>query len=266
MKKVLLISGGSAGIGKATALCFAQHGYVVYEMSRRAMPEASAGKQETIVHLKGDVTHEADCRQVVDTVWEREGRIDVLICNAGMGISGAIEFTSSCDMHRQMDVNFFGTVHLVQAVLPHMREQKKGHILLVGSIAGVFAIPYQSFYSASKAAVAVWASSLRNEVRDFGIQVSCLLPGDVKTSFSEARVKNEQGTAIYTHLRKSVSTMERDESKGLDANKMAIQLLRMAQTKHPYLYYTVGWKYHLFLWAQKLVPATLINYVLGKMY
>ncbi len=264
--KVLLISGGSSGIGRATAQLFARHGYKVYEMSRRDAMPSDLETDCPVVHWQGDVTSALDCRRVVEAVLSQEGHIDVLICNAGMGIAGAAEFATSEDMHRQMEVNFFGTVHLVQAVLPSMRSRRDGTIILVGSMAGVFAIPYQSFYSASKAAIGSFASSLRNEVKGFGVRVSCLLPGDVKTGFTAVRKKNLQGEDLYTHMSDSLRKMERDEENGIPAEKMAHKLLSIAQSRRPALFHTVGWKYRLFLVAQKLVPATFINYVLGKMY
>jgi NAD(P)-dependent dehydrogenase (short-subunit alcohol dehydrogenase family) len=265
MKKVVLISGGSSGIGRAAALCFSQYGYKVYEMSRREPDHALPGT-DPMVHLRGDVTSESDCRRVVQSVIDREQRLDVLICNAGMGIAGSVEFASTEDLQRQMDVNFFGTVRLVQAVLPQMRRQQEGSIILVGSLAGVFPIPYQSFYSASKAAVGSMASALRNEVKSFGIRVSCLLPGDVQTGFTAARRKNPAGAEVYSHMEEAVSAMERDERQGMGVDRVARKLVQIAQCSRPYLYYTVGWKYRLLLWARKLVPDTLICYVLGRMY
>jgi len=258
--KTLLISGGSSGIGQATARLFARNGYRVYEMSR------SGVSQEGIVHITGDVTRPADCREAVRQVVEQEGAIDVLICNAGMGISGAIEFCSDEDMHRQMEVNFFGAVHLIQASLPVMRENRHGRILVVSSVASVFSIPFQSFYSASKSAVNAFAAALRNEVAPYGIEVGLLLPGDVKTGFTDSRQKNEAGNELYPRMQKSVATMERDENVGQSADRIAKRLFGLATGRNLSLYNYEGWGYKMLILLEKILPKTFINRVVGKLY
>ena len=148
MKKVIVITGGTSGIGLETAKALAAQGHTVYELSRR-----DAGAEPGIIHLRADVTDEAQCRAAVDEIVRREGRIDVLVNNAGFGISGAIEFTDTAEAQRQFDVNFFGMVRMNRAVLPVMRAQGGGRILSMSSVAAPIAIPFQAYYSASKAAV-----------------------------------------------------------------------------------------------------------------
>lgn len=257
---ILLLTGGSSGIGRATAELFAQRGYRVYEMSRHDRGG------EGVIHLTGDVTSADDCRRVVHQVLAEAGQIDVLICNAGMGISGAIEFTTSEAMHQQMEVNFFGVVYMVQAVLPFMRQRHQGRILLVGSIASHFSIPFQSFYSASKAALNDFALALRTEVAPWSITVGCLLPGDVKTAFTAQRQKEQAGADIYPHMSRSVSTMEHDEQYGQSPIRIAQALYRMAHSRFLPVYTYVGWGYHLLALLYKLLPATLVNWVVGRLY
>ena len=128
--KNVIITGGSSGIGKATAELFAANGYQVYELSRRTPSEAREG----ITHITCDVTDVEACRKAVSTVIAADGYVDVLISNAGMGISGAVEFTTTEELHRQMDVNFFGAVNITQAVLPYMRKSQRGKIIFVSSV------------------------------------------------------------------------------------------------------------------------------------
>lgn len=256
----LLITGGSSGIGLATARLFARRGWQVYEMSR------SGTGGDGIVHISADVTRPEDCRRAVGEVLANVPAIDVVICNAGMGISGAAEFASADDMHRQMEVNFFGAVNVVQAVLPSMRERRGGRILMVSSLAATFSIPFQSFYSASKAALNDFALALRNEVRPWGIGVGCLLPGDVQTGFTAARQKSAIGQEIYPAMTRSVATMERDETIGQNPKRLARRLYRMATCRYLPIYNYEGWGYRLLAMLAKMLPATLVNWAVGKMY
>ena len=145
--KVCVITGGSSGIGKYTAIELVRRGYTVYALSRHA------GDAASVRYLTADVTRDADIRAAVDTVLRECGRIDLLINNAGFGISGAIEFTDTDAAIRQFDVNFFGAVRMCRAVLPILRKQGGGRIVNIGSVAGVVAIPFQAYYSAAKSAL-----------------------------------------------------------------------------------------------------------------
>lgn len=259
-RPTLLISGGSSGIGLATARLFARRGWRVYEMSR------SGKGGDGIVHIAADVTRPDDCQRAVGHVVADAGRLDIVICNAGMGISGAAEFASADEMHRQMEVNFFGAVNVVQAVLPTLRAQRSGRILMVSSMASTFSIPFQAFYSASKSALNDFALALRNEVRPWGIGVACLLPGDVQTGFTAARRKSTIGQEIYPAMTRSVATMEHDESVGQDAERIARRLLRLATCRFLPVYNYEGWGYRLLAMLAKMLPATLVNWAVGRLY
>lgn len=259
-QKVLVITGGSSGIGKATAQFFADRSYRVYELSRHGVDSGD------IRHIDCDVTDAVVCGEAVHQVIAQAGKVDVLICNAGMGISGAVEFTAPEAACLQMSVNFHGTMNVVNAVLPHMRELRQGHIIFVSSLAAVFPIPFQAYYSASKAALNAIALALANEARPYGLKVCCLLPGDVKTGFADARNKNMAGAEVYKNMERAVSTMERDENNGLSPIRLARKLYKMAETPSPDVFYTVGLKYHLFLGLSKVLPATFVNWVVGKLY
>ncbi|MBQ9339260.1 MAG: SDR family oxidoreductase [Paludibacteraceae bacterium] len=258
--RVLIITGGSSGIGQATALLFVQNDWHVYELSRHG------NDNNGIVHLSCDVTNESDCAEAVAEVVRREGHIDVLISNAGFGISGPIEFTRTEDAKRLFDVNFFGALNISRAVLPQMRQQRYGRILFTSSVAGLLPVPYQSFYSASKSAVNALALSMQNEVRQFGIKVACLLPGDVSTGFTDAREKNMSGEEIYTNAGKAVEAMEKDERGGMRPEKMARIFYRMATKRHIQTYYVGGTDYKILWLLGKILPVSLVNRIEGLMY
>ena len=258
--KVVLVTGGSSGIGKATAEWFLHKGFHVYELSRHRSVVRGA------IHLTGDVTSPQSCSWAVSDVMVREKWIDVLICNAGMGISGAAEFTSQEDVRQQMDVNFCGVANMVQAVLPYMRRQFSGRILIVSSMAAVFSIPFQSFYSASKAAVNAYALALRNEVSPFGIKVGVLMPGDVCTGFTSARLKNDRDRNVYACSEHAVAVMEHDERHGQSAQRIARRLYHLAVCDFLPVYNYEGWKYRLFAFCAKIFPATLCNFVVRRLY
>jgi NAD(P)-dependent dehydrogenase (short-subunit alcohol dehydrogenase family) len=190
MNKVVILTGGTSGIGLATAGLLRQQGCTVYEFSRRPAPEDP-------FHTAVDVTDDAALKAAADEVYKKEGRIDILINNAGFGISGAMEFTDPADAHRLMEVNLFGMDNAIRAALPHMRRAGSGRIVNISSVAGVFAIPFQAWYSISKAAVRALTMALYNEVAPFGIEVTSVMPGDIRTGFTAARKKSVEDDDIY---------------------------------------------------------------------
>ena len=258
--KTVVITGGSSGIGKATAELFAERGWQVFEWSR------SGQSTDQVTHIACDVTKPEETRSAARQVLDKAGKIDVLISNAGYGISGAVEFTTTEDAHRQMEVNFFGALNSVQAVLPSMRERQSGRIIFTSSVAAVLSIPYQSFYSASKAAVNALALALQNEVRSFGIHVSVLMPGDVSTGFTAARKKSEEGINAYGNIRKAVAAMEKDEQGGMSPRQMANDLYRIATRSCPAPQYVGGAQYKIFCFLDRLLPKRFVNWIVGKLY
>ena len=206
-----MVTGGSSGIGKCTADALLLRGCRVYTLSRRVPPQGGKAR-----HICADVTDEAQVRRAVEQILKEEKRIDILVNCAGFGISGAVEFTRPEDARRQMDVNFFGTVQVTGAVLPQMRRQGGGRIVNVSSVAAPAAIPFQTFYSASKAAINAYTCALANEVRPYGVTVTAVQPGDIRTGFTAARDKSVEGDEAYGgRISRSVATMERDEANGM---------------------------------------------------
>lgn len=258
---VILITGGSSGIGKATAQALLARGCTVYTLSRRD------GNVPGVRHITADVTDEAAGQVAVRQVAEEAGRIDVLINNAGYGISGAVEFTDTLQAQRLFDVNFFGVVRVTRAVLPIMREQGGGRILNVSSVAAPMAIPFQTYYSASKAAVLTYSEALRNEVRPFGIRVGAVLPGDIRTGFTAAREKSAVGDDVYGgRIERSVSRMEKDEQNGLSTEYAGAFIAKMALRRRVKPQVVMGGLYRLAVIAGRLLPGSLVSWILGKMY
>ena len=258
--KTLVISGGSSGIGKATASFFAERGWRVFELSRHGR------SQDGIVHVTCDVCSEESTRSAIAEVLEQTDTVDVVISNAGFGISGAVEFTDIADAQKQMDVNFMGAVRLTQAVLPQLRRQGFGRIIYTSSVAAVLAVPYQAFYSASKAAINAMVLALANEVRAFGISVSVMMPGDVSTGFTDARAKSNAGEEIYLSANKAVSAMERDERGGMKPVQMAKLFWHIANCRSPRPQYVGGFIYRVFCFLDCLLPKRFVNWLEGKMY
>ena len=258
--KTLLISGGSSGIGKATVDLFAGHGWMVYELSRHG------SSRDNVHHIDCDVTDEQSVLSAVNQAASQTDRLDVVIANAGFGISGIIEFTDTEEVRHQFDVNFFGALHLAKAVLPQLRKQHGGTIIFTSSVAAILSVPYQAFYSATKAAINAMALALQNEVRDFGIHVSVLMPGDVQTGFTAARNKSVAGEDIYTSAHKAVATMEQDEQHGLCPQQMAKCFWRIANKRNPAPQYVGGGSYKLLCFLDRLLPKRLVNWIEYKVY
>ena len=261
MSKVCVITGGTSGIGKCTAQAMLEKGYTVYELSRRAQGI------EGLHHIVADVTDEQTLAAAINEILQREDHIDVVINNAGFGISGAVEFTKTEDAQHQLDVNFFGMVRMNRQVLPIMRKQGYGRIVNLSSVAGAIAIPFQTYYSASKAAINSYTMALANEVKPFGIQVCCVQPGDIRTGFTAAREKNQLGDDIYDgRIARSVAGMERDEQTGMAPEKAGAFIAHVATRKGSKPVNTIGLQYQFFCFLAKVLPAKALNYLVGLIY
>lgn len=261
-RKIVLITGASSGIGLETARALASSGCRVYDLSRHAGPAVRG-----MVHIDTDVTDPQQCSDAVRRVIEAEQRIDILISNAGFGISGASEFTRPEDARRQMDVNFFGAFHISKAVVPFMRKRRSGRILFISSVAAPIPIPFQAFYSASKAAIRAYGRALASEVRPFGIRVCVILPGDIRTGFTAAREKSAAGEDVYGgRISRSVAVMEQDETTGIRADRAGKLIAGRALGLHLPAEYTIGAKYKLFVFLTRLLPAGLLDRIVGKIY
>ena len=261
MSKIVFLTGGSSGIGLQTALALKNAGCTVYEMSRKDADHPG------IFHLSGDVTKPETIRAAVDAVLEKEGRIDILVNNAGFGISGAIEFTTPEEARKQMDVNFFGMVNVCAAVLPHMRAAGAGRIVNLSSVAAPIAIPFQAFYSASKAAINAYSQALANEVRPYGVTVCAVMPGDIRTGFTAAREKQARGDEAYGgRIARSVAKMEHDEQTGMDPAKAGAYIAGLALRRSVKPLYAIRADYKFFVMLSRLLPVRTLSWLVYQLY
>lgn len=259
--KVAVITGASGGIGLECAKLFSKNKYRVYALSRRA------GEDESIIHLKCDVTDEKQVEETFLKIFKNEGKIDVLVNNAGFGISGAVEFTDEAQAKKQFDVNFFGCFNCCKSVIKYMRKTGGGRIINISSMAAPLAIPFQAFYSASKSAINSLTLSLANEVKPFGISVCAIMPGDVKTGFTAVREKETKGEKEYGKvIEKSIAAMERDEQNGMSPETIAKAVLATAQKKKVKPLSTVGVQYKTFALLSKVLPMSAVNKIVGMIY
>lgn len=268
-RKIVLITGASSGIGKAAAGLFADNGFIVYGTSRRAINETvyESPKGGKIVMIRLDVNNDASVDECVKKIVENEGKIDLLINNAGFGIAGAIEDTLTEDMKAQLETNLFGVHRVTRAVLPVMRENRCGKIINVSSVAGFLSIPYQAFYSVSKYGVEAYSRALRCEVKPFGIDVAMVQPGDTKTGFTGERVTVTDESSVYSDkLRASVKRMAHDEQNGASPESIAKVILRMAKRKHMPVSVTVGLQYKVIKLVLRFLPERFVSFVIRKMY
>ena len=221
---IVFITGVSSGFGLETARLLAQEGHTVYGTVRR---EVEPLPQVHYLHV--DVRDRDAVLNAVAQVIEKEGRIDVLVNNAGMGIGGPLEFATEEEIRLQMDTNFMGLVHCVDAVLPHMRRQGGGKIIALSSIGGLMGLPFQGFYSASKFAIEGYCEALRLETQQQGIKVVVLRPGDFATGFTGSRKKvaDEAALQAYPLYREAIEKVEHDENGGLKPVVLAQKISRI---------------------------------------
>ena len=261
MKKVAIVTGGSSGIGLNVAKSLKAAGCTVYEFSRREVPDSE------FFHIGVDVTDEENVKRAVDEVLAKEEKIDILVNCAGFGISGAVEFTSLEDAKRQLDVNFFGMVNCSKAVMTPMRKAGGGRIVNISSVAGPVPIPFQAFYSASKAAINSYTCAAINEVGPYGISLCAIQPGDISSGFTDARKKTLEGDEEYGgRITKSVAVMEKDERGGMKPEVAGAYIAKITLKKKVKPLYAIGFVYKLFCVLMKILPIGLSNKIIGMIY
>ena len=225
MAGVVLVTGASAGIGLACADRLAASGWTVVGGSRRG---TGSGAWQSVPL---DVDDDASVPRVVDDVATTHGRIDAVVLAAGWGVAGPVEMTPIAEAKAQLETNFWGVVRVVQAVLPLMRGQGGGRIVVMSSIGGVIGIPFQAFYSASKFALEGYAEALAYEVAPFGIGVTLVEPGNFKTDFTASRRKLTDLGPYDAATAKAVTLMERDEHNGADPALVARAVERVLTSR-----------------------------------
>lgn len=238
MNKVVLITGGSSGIGKSVGEFLHSKGFTVYGTSRN--PQNVQGSVFTLLAL--DVRNAQSIKEAVAAVIAKEGRLDVLINNAGVGITGPLEEIPAEEIKNNFETNLFGPIEVMKAVLPQMRSQKSGLIVNVTSIAGYMGLPYRSVYSASKGALELITEALRMEVKDFGIHITNVAPGDFATNIAAGRYHAPlvKGSAYEVPYGNTLSMMNEHVDSGSDPKQMAEAIYGIIQNPAPKVHYKVG--------------------------
>lgn len=275
----VFITGASSGIGKSVAQTLAKEGFRVYGTSRKPaqgnniISYNSENKKGFIEMIQLDVQSEESIRKAVDYIVKKEGKIDILINNAGFGIAGAIEDTTFEEAYGQFDTNFFGALRMCRNVIPIMRKYghkgKCGLIINISSVAGLISIPFQSMYSASKYALESMSEALRIELKPFDINVVLVEPGDTKTGFTVNRklvVGANKNSAYKERFTKSLGTMIKDETTGPTPEVVSNVILKIINRKNPPVRVVVGLKYKMIIFLKRLVPTRFIEYVVSKLY
>ena len=238
MSKVVLITGGSSGIGKAIGEFLFHKGFTVYGTSRN--PERITNSLFPLIAL--DVRNTDSIQKAVAQVIERSQRLDVVINNAGVGITGPLEEIPTTEIKNNFDTNFFGPIEVMKAVLPQMRAQQSGLIINITSIAGYMGLPYRGIYSASKGALEIVTEAISMEVKGFGINVVNVAPGDFATNIAAGRYHAPviQGSAYEVPYGNTLKQMDEHVDSGSNPNEMAQVIYQIINNKNPKLHYKVG--------------------------
>jgi NAD(P)-dependent dehydrogenase (short-subunit alcohol dehydrogenase family) len=254
---VVLITGTSSGIGRAIASAFAAKGFKVFGTSRNPQRNEPIAGVEL---LPLDVNDQASVASAVSTVVQRAGRIDVLVNNAGVGVFGAAEESSIAQAQELFDTNFFGLIRVTNEVLPHLRAQRSGRIVNIGSVLGFLPAPYGALYSASKHAVEGYSESLDHETREFGVRVSVVEPGYTDTAFdanaSDPDSPIESYRALREHVKEGLITAVR---AGDDPSVVAKVVLKAATSRTPKLRYPAGPLARQLTVLKKFAPAAVLD-------
>ncbi|TWC66580.1 oxidoreductase [Herbaspirillum sp. SJZ099] len=255
-RKIALVTGASSGIGEASALRLAQAGYKVYGTSRRG-----AQGQQPFDMLSLDVTSDDSVDAAVDAVMKQSGRIDLLVNNAGFGVAPAAAEESSLEQARSIfETNFFGLVRMTRAVVPHMRRQRAGRILNIGSVLGFLPMPYMALYSATKHAVAGYSESLDHELRTMGIRVSVIEPGYIHTRFDVNSMEPDNALDLYSEIRAALKQRVKELVSGADGPEVvADTVLKAASARRPMLRYSAGGLARRLRFLHRFAPAALVD-------
>jgi len=264
--KVVLITGGSSGIGKAIGIYLSQKKYIVYGTTRD-LSKYSHFKEFKLINL--DVTKPETVTKAIKTLVANEGRLDILINNAGVGITGAVEEVADTEITKHFETNYFGAIRTLKAVLPQMRKQKQGLIINITSIAGHMGLPFRGIYSASKAALEITTEAIRMEVKDFGIQVTNLAPGDFATNIASSRYHAplDKKSPYHEAYSKTLELMDNHVDSGSDPAEVATAVEKIIETDQPKIHYAVGafmQKFSILL--KQILPDKIFEKLLLKHY
>ncbi|MCM4168345.1 Cyclopentanol dehydrogenase [Arenibacter antarcticus] len=265
-QKVVLVTGGSSGIGKSIGIYLKSKGYKVYGTTRN-LTNYSNFKEFDLLEL--DVRNPDSVKRSVTELIAKEGRVDVLVNNAGIGITGPIEETPHEEILKAFDTNFNGPLHVSKAVLPYMRKQGSGLIINITSIAGYMGLPYRGIYSASKGALELVTEALRMETKDFGIHFTNLAPGDFATNIAAGRYHApvSEKSPYREPYGNTLKMMDEHVESGKDPMLVARMVFKIINTKNPKVHYKVGeFMQKISLILKKILPDKVYEKLLLNHY
>jgi NAD(P)-dependent dehydrogenase (short-subunit alcohol dehydrogenase family) len=265
MNKIVLITGGSSGIGKAIGEYLSQKGYVVYGTIRNHENIKNSMFPLLALEVKNPESIEAAIKKVIAI----SGRIDVLINNAGVGITGPLEEIPMAEIKNNFDVNLFGPIEVMKAVLPQMRAQKSGLIINITSIAGYMGLPFRSIYSASKGALELITESLRMEVKSFGIKITNVAPGDFATNIASGRFHSPiiKGSDYEINYGDNLKTLNEHVDSGSNPMEMAEAIFKIIENPNPSIHYKIGIFMQQFsFFLKRILPDNVFEKMLMKHY
>ncbi|OQB47148.1 MAG: Ribitol 2-dehydrogenase [Firmicutes bacterium ADurb.Bin153] len=268
--KVILVTGATSGFGKAAALYLAGLGHKVYGFGRSVESTTrEAGGNLTMMRM--DVNDSSSVNDAISAVLAAEGRIDVMLAAAGLGLGGSVEDVTIAEAKALFETNVFGAMRTVKAVAPVMRGQKSGLIIFVSSIGGLIGLPFQGLYSSTKFAVEGLAEAMSMELRPFGVDVVIAEPGDFATGFTANRVKavaSESADSDYKEAyRRAMRNIEKDENSGYKPDVFAIAISRIINSRRRKLRYMIGsplQKSSVFI--KKVLPSRLFERIMAWYY
>lgn len=255
MSKVVVITGATGGIGLSTARLFLKNGWNVYGIARKPY------SGNDFLCYSADVTDYSAVEKILEEISAKEGGIDVFVNNAGMGIAGAMEDCRAENVQKQVDVNLTSACVLSGKAVKYLKA-RNGRIINVSSVGGIMPLPYQAVYSATKAGLEVFSRALANEVKPYRMKVACVLPGDTKTGFTDARVVDGENE----RAKRSIAKMEKDERHGKDPISVAKVIYACAVKRHPPLRVSVGFVSKLEVFLSRFFSVKALNRILYGMY
>lgn len=267
MKKTVLVTGASAGIGKATAIYLAQNGYKVYGAARRTDKLAEL-KEHGVIPITLDVISDSSIVACTDRILEESGSIDILVNSAGLGSYGALEDVPMNEARNQLEINLFAAARLIQLALPEMRKNKFGKIVNISSIGGKIGLPMGSWYHASKFAIEGLSDSLRNEVRQFGIDVIVIEPGGIKSEMKDlgaVDLMRVSGNTVYKELASGLAKVYGEMEKS-DSDPLVIaKLIRTGiEARNPKTRYIGGKMARPMLFMRKILSDKMFDKMLMR--
>lgn len=261
--KVVVITGASSGIGYQVAKNLASKGAKVYNISRRPMEDEIFQKS-----FACDVNETEKVDMALNEIYNKEGKIDVFMNNAGFGIAGAIENAKAESIYSLVNTNLSAVIALSGVAVKYLKMSGGGNIINTCSVGGIIPLPYQATYSATKAGVDVFSRALANEVKQFKIKVTTILPGDMKTGFTKARIiENDAKDDSYKKsVEKSIKKAEKEEINGQNPEIVGKVVYKILKKKNPPLRKTIGFSYKLIVFLPRIFPIKFVNWLVRKIY